>query len=152
MKTCFVKYLIFICLCFLQCDLWQRISGPEEAAGVSVYTDKLHYSLSDTIKITLKNGSDQPVYLEGCNVFYMNTATDTGWVVSPMVVCVWEGFARKIAPGQRYTESYYAGLLQTGEHRFTVSVFRSCTDGKPISQAECQSSETLNSAVFTLSR
>lgn len=148
-KNC-LKLLFWVPLLFIHCELWQRISGPEESVGVFVYTDKLHYSLSDTIKITLKNGSDQPVYLEGCNVFFRNTATDAGWVVSPMVVCVWEGFARKIEPEQRYTESYYTGLMQKGEFRFTVTVFRSCQDGKPISQAECKSSETLGTEVFTI--
>jgi hypothetical protein len=111
--------------------------------------DKLVYAPEDTIRVTLHNNSDEPVFLEGCNHLYLATKTDTGWI-APGVRCVWEGFAVKILPRGSFNEKhpprYFRGL-----HKFFARVYFGCLDGKPISEAKCADRTILYSPQFAVS-
>jgi len=145
------KWLLLFSLFLLSCNLWHWITEPEEPAGIRVSMDKSRYTAKDSIRVTLHNGTDKPVYLEGCNVFYLNTAVDTGWVVKAMRICVWEGYAQKVEPGKRFSETFPPGGYMTkGVHRFTVPTYYDCVDGKPISQAECGSKSIIIGPTFAV--
>lgn len=136
-----------------QCDLWQRINGPEEQARVVVSMGKTQYGLTDSIRVTLSNRSDQPIYLEGCSPFYLNTVVQGRWVAHAMRMCYWEGIAIKVEPGQRYSEVFRPGVyFVQGAFRFSVPVYTDCVDGQPISQAGCRARETVLGPVFTVAQ
>ena len=134
-----------------QCDLWQRISGPEEAASVVMVMDRTRFTATDSVRVTIINRSNQPIYLEGCSPFYLNTVVEGRWVAQAMRMCYWEGIAVKVEPGRRYSESFRPGVyFVQGAYRFSAAVYTDCVDGQPISQAECSARETVLGPVFTV--
>mgnify|MGYP000981612212 FL=1 len=136
-----------------QCDLWQRISGPEETASVEVVMDRTRFAATDSVRVTVLNRSNQPIYLEGCSPFYLNTVVDGRWVAHAMRMCYWEGIAVKVEPGRRYSETFRPGVyFVPGAYRFSATVYTDCVDEQPISQAECRARETVLGPVFTVAQ
>ncbi len=143
-----LRFLFLLPLLFLGCDVWRWITNPDEPAGVSVRVDREVYTNQDQVQVTFTNHTDQAVYLEGCNVFYLASRADSGWTHTPMIVCVWEGYEKKIGKGENFRESYPADSFPAGEHYFSVTVYYGCTDDKPISQAKCDRHEVIQSQHF----
>jgi hypothetical protein len=142
------RFLFLLPLLFLGCDVWRWITNPEEPTDVSVRVDREVYTDQDKVQISLTNNTDQAVYLEGCNVFYLASKQDSGWTRSPMMVCVWEGYEKKIEKGKSYSETYPVASFPAGEHYFAVTVHYGCVDNKPISQAQCNRHEEIRSQHF----
>lgn len=151
-KYVYALIILMTCLVF-HCEnilSWLEPS-PRPNNQVNLYTNKLHYDINDTLIITLENNSASPLFLAGCSPFYMADKCDTGWVVSPFYLCVWEGFAKKIAPGKRYQEEHslhnYAGI-----HKIHTTVYWQCKESNPVSQAECKSQDSIFSCEFTVTQ
>jgi hypothetical protein len=81
-------------------------------------------------------------------VFYLASKADSGWTHTAMIVCVWEGYEKKVGKGESYSESYPAASFAAGEHYFSATVYYGCTDNKPISQAQCDRHEVVQSQHF----
>lgn len=123
---------------------------PDNHSGqVYLTVDKTIYSVDDTIRVTLHNQTDEPVFLEGCSALYIATEADTGWAMAPTVVCVWEGFALRIGSSSTYQEKYAAKYFP-GVHRFSAPVYFECLDGEPISRAKCGRHDVIHSQEFTV--
>ena len=121
----------------------------EALADIRLVTDRSEYNVADTIFVTLINDSQEPVFLEGCNQIYLATQVDTGWVDSPIVMCFWEGYGVKVAPASQRLDRHEAAYF-VGTHRFSAPLYFGCTDGEPISSAECTSRSRILSAEFTV--
>ncbi len=117
---------------------------------VSLRTSKTVYSSSDTIRVVLENNSDLPIFIRGCSPLEIGTEEYGVWTYSPMYWCFWEGFAKKVPPRSTYEESYPAGHY-AGVHKFTVTVYFDCKEGKPVSDAECKKQTQIFSPEFTVS-
>ena len=151
------KYLYLFCLLsmssVLNCDRllsWMEPCPHRSDAG-ELYTNKVRYNQDDVIIITLKNNSTTPLFLPGCSPFYMADKTDRGWIAHPLVVCVWEGYAKKIDPGKIYQEEYPAVLFM-GTHRIEATIYWQCQEGRPISEAKCKREERTFSREFIVSQ
>jgi len=139
-------------LCFISCERLLPLFEPESGgSGVLLYTDRSTYSSADTVLITLYNDSTDPVYLDGCSAFSIAVRGDSGWTVSPLHICVWEGFGQKIPAGEKHQETLPPGIY-SGVFKIHALVHWNCQDGKPISQAECQRTEERRSKEFTISK
>jgi|GEM_PF-6629893 len=150
------KSLVLGCvltLCGVGCDRLLPLfeSDPVKSDGVFLYTDRSVYASADTVRITLRNDTEDPVYLDGCSAFAIAARGDSGWTISPLHICVWEGFGQKIPAGGKHQETL-ATALYTGAFKIYARVHWACQDDKPISQAECQRTEERWSKEFTIGK
>jgi hypothetical protein len=147
-----ILFLVLTLLVAFNCNNITPIINPGDgcpACKILLTVNKLIYTTSDTIAVTLHNNSDVPVYLEGCNPIYYATLTDTGWVAKPIRECFWEGFEIKVEPGTAHVEEYPA-VNWIGIHKFIAGVSFECEDGKPLSQAHCAKNDKVESLQFTV--
>lgn len=134
MKTSNVLLALFALLVF-GC---KYILAPEEkSSDLTLTVDKENYSANDTILVSLRNNSDEPVFLGGCSPIFIASQTDTGWSAAPLVVCVWEGFAQKVEVGKSFQQRIPARYFP-GVHKFEASVYVGCADNEPVSNARCR--------------
>ena len=110
------------------------ILGVDTKVYLSV--DKTRYQNSDLIQISLRNEEGEPVFLEGCSQFYLESKADSGWAAQPLIVCVWEGYAVKVAPAEQFQRSVSAQNLH-GTYRVSAPAHFGCQLDKPISEADC---------------
>ena len=123
--------------------------GPRECepGTICLTVDKLSYAPEDTIHAILHNNSAEPVVLPGCSHIGLATATDSAWVESPLLICVWEGIALKIPAGDFYQERVEAKAYP-GLHKFVAEINFGCAEDKPISTARCGRQEKIFSPEF----
>jgi hypothetical protein len=150
-----MKHIILILALFtimMACQDLPPIPDPGEgcpACQVLLTIDKLVYSTSDTITVTLQNNNDTPVYLEGCNATYYAVKTDTGWQSITPKLCFWEGLAVKVGPGATFVDKYEAASF-SGQYKFLANIYFECEDNKPISEAKCTSNARVESLPFVV--
>ncbi len=138
----------FIMLCLIAFGCGGSLIPREcEQGAICLSVDKLAYALDDIILVVLQNNSDGPIFLSGCSHMDIATAVDSGWVESPLVVCVWEGFALRIPAGGFYQDKLEARAYP-GLHKLVVDLHFGCTEGKPISSAGCSRREKIYSPEF----
>lgn len=150
MKNIFVRLLLLLLslALFFNCEEIPVVDFPDPClCDVLLTVNKIRYSTDDRIVVTLKNLSSQPVFLQGCSPIMIATKTDTGWEEAPLVVCIWEGIAQKVDPGQSYKETLEAKNFK-GTHKFFAPVYYECVEGKPISEAECTGMDKIYSPIF----
>jgi hypothetical protein len=142
------RNITFIMLCLFVFGCGGSLIPREcEPGTICLTVDKLVYALDDTIHVVLQNHSEEAVFLQGCSHIEIATAVDSGWVEAPLVVCVWEGFALRIPAGGFYQERIQARAL-AGQHKFVADMHFGCTEGKPISAADCSHREKIYSPEF----
>ncbi|MBN1998086.1 hypothetical protein JW935_11070 [candidate division KSB1 bacterium] len=122
---------------------------PVTPVQVRIILEKLVFSPNEKINIKIENRDIEPVFLEGCSVFYISAKNDTGWnPPSPFLVCVWEGIARQLDPGDIYKEKQQ--ISNPGVYKIAAPVYFGCESDKPISQAGCGRSELIWSLPLTI--
>ncbi len=140
--------LFFISLSTRGCESTLQPS-PCDPGSICLTVDKPAYSLNDTIRVILQNHGEAPVFLPGCSPLEIATQTDTGWAEAPLVVCVWEGVVLKIPAGGFYQEKI-AARAYPGLHKFVAAIHLGCTEGQPLSTANCSRREKIYSAEFSV--
>ncbi len=158
LKRCWRAVLLIVL--FASCQKDPAVVGPDEIRkqaeqqplldGVHLTVDKATYSAADTIRVRLQNHGEEPVFLEGCSQLFLEARVETGWTEAPLWVCVWEGFAMKIAADSSYKLAWPAAYLRAGTYRFVAPLSFGCRDGQPISAAQCTSRDTIYSQEFVV--
>ena len=92
------------------------------------------------------NFTNAPIFLEGCTTYSLEVFKDDEWVnLGPPAVCVWEGVAKKVEPGEAFQamgmplpepEGWYDSL-----YRVRGGYWSGCEAGQPISSG-CQGDGT----------
>lgn len=149
-----ITLLLGVCLSWFGC---KKVTAPESEPQdqqtaldkIRLITDRLEYTVADTIFVTLINDSQKSVFLEGCNQFYLASKVDTGWVDAPIILCFWEGYGVKVAPASRHRDRHEAEYF-VGTHKFSAPLYFGCKEGEPISSAECTGRSVIRSAEFTV--
>ncbi len=107
-----------------------------------------------SVPVTWINNSKNPIYLGGCNTYNGESSSDgSTWKALPVQAdCLWEGIEVKVLAGtyadtQAWMAPANPGL---GQYRLSGDYATGCIDGKPLSQASCQSTATVKSAVLTV--
>ena len=114
---------------------------------VSVTTDSGEYNVQDEGTTTIYNGTESTVYLPGCSVFSYEKQEEGKWKdMGPNVVCVWEGLVKPLLPDQTLSFPFSAKDVGTWRLRYTVA--HDCEEGKPMSQANCESTESLYTSEY----
>lgn len=97
-----------------------------------VETDRDRYGVGDAGAATFHNLMRSTAYLSGCSVFaYEQLAGGTWRDRGPGVVCVWEGFARPVEPGDSLRFAFRAPD-EPGVWRLRVAVGRGCSPTLPL--------------------
>ncbi len=131
------------------CERDRTPPWPARSGKLELCLEKSLFDPGDTVVVTFRNGSDEIVFLEGCNPIYLASMQETTWVESPMRLCVWEDVAHKIPSGGSYQEAHPA-LMFPGLHRFVAPVYMGCVEDKPISEARCEKQQKICSGVFSV--
>jgi hypothetical protein len=110
-------------------------------------TNATKYIVGGAGSTTLHNDTDKAVFLPGCVTFVYEVKNGTDWTVAgPNRWCVWEGNVQRLDAGKSLTSDLFGKAAGTFRARYTV--YRGCTDGKPLSQAGCTSEEEVFTPVF----
>ncbi len=110
-------------------------------------------SPGESVVVTWVNATGSSIFLPGCSTYSIQTSPDsTTWTdKGPNVVCVWEGVAVEVPAGAYFdTQGWQAPTDSgtVGNYRFHGSYATGCTVGKPMSQAACAGSSTVDSQSF----
>lgn len=122
--------------------------APGAAAEVAVTLTFQGRSLS----ISIRNGGSEPIFLPGCNHYLLERKEASAFKVERQKLCVWEGYALPVEPGQTSTFEEAADALPAGTYRVRVEYAVGCERGKPLSQAGCKEMRQALSAEVTLPR
>lgn len=135
-------------------DESEGIAGVEGKADlystfIKVTTDKKQYATGGAIKINIENKFIwTAIYLDGCNSTVLQRFENSAWKdLPPQKMCLWEGFARKIAAG-----TYASGLdqllaQQAGKYRVKVPFKTRCKTNQTFSQCDTQLKEVFSAEV-----
>ena len=92
------------------------------------------------------------VFLSGCAPFVTERSLDGVWVeLGPPFVCVWEGIAVEVAPGESVVTPFQAPT-ETGLYRHRYDYGVACEPDLPLSQAGCDSTESTATPGFEVER
>jgi len=118
--------------------------------ALSAETDRERYAVGDDGTATFRNGGRVEVFLEGCSSFVHEQLDQGTWVPRwPEVVCVWEGFARPVAPGASLVEPFSL-RGDAGTWRLSYRVGLACNPDRPLSEADCDSILEVTTQPFTV--
>jgi hypothetical protein len=99
-------------------------------------TDRAHYETGDVGRVTLRNETQLTVYLGGCGHFDQEQLVGEEWVSrGGDQVCVWEGFADPVLPGEVVNEPFQAREPGTWRLRYPVGV--GCSASAPLGDPDC---------------
>lgn len=127
--------------------LW-ALAGCNNSFTVTL--DKSSYTAGDNGTATLSNKGPATAYLPGCSQFSYEKLVDGQWTDhGPAVVCVWEGNVVPVAAGSSHESAFTAKDAGTWRLRYLVAF--GCTEGKPMSEADCTSQITIYSPQFQVS-
>jgi hypothetical protein len=134
--------LAFLCVAVIfLCTL----AGCEKSFTMTL--DRDSYTAGDSGSATLANKGPVTAYLPGCNQFSYEKLVNGQWTdKGPSVVCVWEGNVVPVAAGSAHESAFTAKDDGTWRLRYLVAF--GCTEGKPMSQANCKTQITIYSPEF----
>lgn len=110
-------------------------------------TDRESYPAGASGSVEFRNLTRASLYLAGCSHFDYEKQIGDKWVSQgPSVVCVWEGFAQKVASGASVMEPIEA--REPGRWRLRYPVGVGCSSTAPLSEAHCRAVGSITSNEF----
>jgi hypothetical protein len=141
MKKASGRLALLTCAVIFLCAL----AGCENNFTVTLDTNS--YTAGDSGTATLANKSLVTAYLPGCSQFSYEKKIGGQWTdQGPAVVCVWEGTVVPVAAGSSHESAFTA--RKAGIWRLRYLVAFGCTEGKPLSEADCAARITIYSRQF----
>ena len=102
-----------------------------------VETDRDRYAAGDVGTVFFHNLLSTTAYLSGCSLYaFQHFAGDAWRDRGPGVVCVWEGFAHPVEPGESVRVEFRAPD-EPGLWRLRVDVGLGCSPDAPLSREAC---------------
>jgi hypothetical protein len=128
------------------------LAGAGCRLGLSAQTDRDRYAIGDEGRAIFRNEGPVEVFLEGCSTFVFEQLVEGEWTLrGPAVICVWEGFARPVAPGDKLVEAFFVGE-EPGIWRLGYRVGFACDPDQPLSDASCRSIRHVRTPPFVVQR
>jgi hypothetical protein len=131
------------------------IAPPLDAApipdggGVLVVTDKKSYTAQEQVIGTVINHTARSIFLQGCSIFTWEKLVGGAWIdKGPTMVCGWEGYAKEVTAGSSLDEIQFPH--GPGQWRLGALYGVGCLPSQPLSSAQCSSTATARSEVFTV--
>ena len=95
------------------------------------------YMPFEVINACIENISDVSIFLPGCSVFNLKNI-NTG-EIKLEIICVWEGVAKEVFPGESYCNDQTGGLFanKVGEYEVMTSMGTDCDATQPLNQQNC---------------
>lgn len=108
-------------------------------------TDRERYEVGDRGTATFHNRLAATLYLGGCGHFDYEKRVGREWISKGSdIVCLWEGFAEPVAPGEVVVDPIMAREPGTWRLRYPVGI--GCSETEPLSQ--CPRVEDVHSNEF----
>jgi uncharacterized protein YndB with AHSA1/START domain len=118
--------------------------------GCHAAVDRDHYAAGEEGVSVFTNDSQIPAWLAGCSPFNFEQRIDGQWEDrGPPFVCVWEGIAVPVAPGER-VESRFSAPGRSGLWRLHYPVGLNCEADLP--QSACEDIFSVRTKPFTVER
>lgn len=117
--------------------------------GIWAETDTDSFTTDAEGSSTLNNETMFTAYLPGCAAFNYEKLVNGRWIEEgPNIICIWEGIGRPVKPYQSVTTEFMLRDIGTWRLYYTLSF--GCTEGKPLSQADCMFSRKYYTNEFTV--
>jgi hypothetical protein len=102
-------------------------------------TDRERYAAGELGTTRFRNLSPTAsLWLDGCGAFALQRLEDGRWQAPvPAHVCVWEGFAQRVAPGSERDEEFVAPE-EPGTWRLLYAVGVGCRADRPLASEHCR--------------
>jgi hypothetical protein len=115
--------------------------------GVWAETNQDFYEAGDTGTAALHNDSGETIYLPGCGFFSYEKQDNGTWIdKGPSEVCVWEGNVSPMPANGMGTRLFR--ITEPGQWRLRFTVGFGCDEGVPMSQANCDTVESVYTPAF----
>ncbi|MBN1947640.1 MAG: hypothetical protein JW797_18390 [Bradymonadales bacterium] len=123
------------------------VMGAQRCGNMRAVTDAGEYETGQTGYTTLFNETNVTAYLPGCATFnYEHLVSGTWRDMGPNRYCVWEGYVQPLRKDTSLRTPFTIGNAGTWRLRYSVSF--GCTEGQPMSRANCDSTETYYTSDF----
>jgi hypothetical protein len=121
--------------------------GAAGLVACAPQTDRARYATGEAGTSTFTNQLAIPLYLGGCGHFEYEKRVGDAWVSQgPDVVCVWQGFAQRVAPSIAVTDGFVA--REPGIWRLRYEVGAGCSESAPLDAQHCARVDTIVSNEF----
>jgi hypothetical protein len=106
--------------------------------GCVAETDRDRYAPGDAGVASFRNLSPtRSLYLDGCSAFGFSRLEGGRWhPPEPAHVCVWQGFAQPVPPGEVRSEPFVAPA-EAGTWRLVYAVGAGCRADRPLAAGHC---------------
>jgi hypothetical protein len=119
-------------------------------SACSVETDRQIYVSGDEGMARFSNHLTQAVYLGGCFPFVFEKLEGSRWDSrGAPVMCVWEGLAQPVAPGERVDTAFNAPG-EPGTWRLSYPVGLQCDPSQPLGDSHCAFTSSVPGAPFAV--
>ena len=120
------------------------------ASACSVETDRDVHVAGDPAVARFSNRTEQTIYLDGCFPFCFEKLDEGDWVDGGApLMCIWEGFAQPVAPGERIVTPFGAPG-EPGTWRLSYPVGMQCDPGQPLRAEHCGFTTSVPSPSFSV--
>lgn len=102
-----------------------------------IVIDRDAYAREESVEPRWENPTAESIFLPGCGTVELEQQSGAAWEhLGPLVFCVWEGVAVKVAAGESFVDPMTV-INEAGTFRFTGAYSVGCTPGEALSQAGC---------------
>jgi hypothetical protein len=141
------RWMIGMCMLAVAMPL---LMAAQDCGSVWAETDTASYEAGQGGVASLHNETNRTAYLPGCATFNYERYQAGAWQnAGPNVVCIWEGYVRPVRANSIVDTNFSTG--DAGTYRIRYNVAYGCTEGQPMSQAGCTSSEVVYTESYQVS-
>jgi hypothetical protein len=121
---------------------------PLLGASCVAKTDRASYGPGDLGQTAFHNGSGATAWLDGCSAYHFERHDGRDWAwAGPAVVCVWEGFAQPVEPGESVAFDLIAPS-EPGVYRLRYDVGVGCHPEAPLQPESCRAIGAVHTPEF----
>jgi len=117
---------------------------PPGEEAVLLWLKQDYYVPQGTLHPKWFNLTGEAIFLPGCATYNIDHLVDGNWLdMGPVIMCAWEGIAKKIEAGEGLaaeTANVPGTFSLVGTYRLRGTYYLGCTEGEPISAAQCTGS------------
>jgi hypothetical protein len=118
------------------CDESDEALYTAVLAEVWLETDASVYIVHASGQATLVNDSDEEIFVPGCPSLSIDRWDGADWIAEgDSVVCVWEGLATPVGPGEELVYEFRSDTI--GTRRSSLTIGQGCDPDQPLSEEAC---------------
>ena len=130
----------------------ENLETVQELQEVFVSINKTVYSFGETIETTISNQGNKKIFLGSCNPFFVEKVIEAEWKKVNEFQCVWESLPIILnsSESKSFNSNTVFWIENKGTFRINLQYSLDCTNGIPLSKADCKEEKQVFSEPFII--